>query len=105
MANMGGWLAVLGGLIILISGLAYYASPAGYSVMPWYVAGTSGTALAVISGILALVGGWMLTKGKSSVGGALAVIFALVGFAAGGGWAIGSVLALIGGIWGFVKKP
>jgi len=73
-------------------------------VIAYYVTGTTGGALAVISGILSIVGGWQINKGNASTGGALAVIFALIGFAVGGGWVIGSILALIGGIWGFVKK-
>ena len=95
---------MLGGIILLISGLMYFADPAAYSVIAWYITGQAGAALAVISGILALAGGWQINKGSASTGGALAVIFALVGFAVGGGWAIGSILALIGGILGFVKK-
>lgn len=105
MANAGGWLAVLGGLIILISGLMLFAAPTSIpSLYTSYVSGSAGAGLAVISGLLVLVGGWMTSKSGSSTGAVLAVLFSLIAFAVGGGWVIGSILGLIGGIWGFMKK-
>ena len=105
MANTGGWLAVLGGLIILISGLMLFAAPTSIpSLYTSYVTGSAGAGLAVICGLLTLVGGWMTSKSGSSTGATLAVLFSLIAFAVGGGWVIGSILGLIGGIWGFMKK-
>lgn len=103
MAKAGMALAVIGGLLILLAGLAAWAGFAPLGM--WYVAGVAGYVLAVIFGLITLIGGWWSGKpGKESVGGIIAVIFSLLGFLVGGGWWIGSILGLIGGILIWMKK-
>ena len=97
-------LAVIGGLLVLISGLAAFAGMT-YSPIGWYVAGATGYGLAVLFGLIALVGGWWSKKpGKESMGGIIALIFSLLGLLVGGGWVIGSILGIIGGILIWMKK-
>ncbi len=52
----------------------------------------------MISGVLAMVAGWLILQRKKSLGSPLAIVFSIVGFAGGGGFIVGTVLGLIGGV-------
>jgi hypothetical protein len=103
MAKAGMALAVIGGLLILLAGLGAFANftPIGM----WYITGAAGAGLGVLFGLITLIGGWWSKKpGKESMSGIIAVIFSLLGFLVGGGWWIGSILGLVGGILIWMKR-
>jgi len=96
-------LAVIGGLLILVAGLAAWGGFAPLGA--WYLSGMTGYLLAVLFGLITVIGGWWSSKpGKESMAGIIAIIFSLLGFLVGGGWWIGSILGLIGGILIWMKK-
>jgi hypothetical protein len=103
MAKNGMALAVIGGLLILVSGLAAWMGVSTPSIIPSYVAGATGSMLAVVAGILVLVGGWWSGKNMQQ-GAVLALVFSIIGLAVGGGWLIGSILGIVGGLMLRMKK-
>ncbi|MHC1586581.1 MAG: hypothetical protein ACXQTV_03445, partial [Candidatus Hecatellaceae archaeon] len=52
-----------------------------------------------------IVGGVLLLYGRSLTGGSVTLVFTVLGILCGGGWALGFLLAFIGGIIGLVSKP
>jgi len=61
--------------------------------------------LAVIFAVVILVGAYLIySPGKETVGGIIVLVFAVLSLVTGGGWLIGMILAIIGGILGLVKK-
>jgi len=57
--------------------------------------------VSVISGVLAIVAGWLILQRKKVLGSPLAIVFSIVGFAGGGGFIIGTILGVIGGAMNF----
>jgi len=103
MAKTGMALSIIGGLLILISGLAAFGGIMG--VIGYYVTGATGYGLAVLFGLIVLIGGWWSGKpGKESMAGILSIVFSLLALLVGGGWIIGSILGIIGGIMVWKKK-
>ena len=98
-------LAIIGGILILLDGVLVLMgttlSPLGYMVGTGFEA----IGLAIVSGVLAIAGGSMLGKpGNQQQGATMVLVFSLVGGLAGGGFIIGSLLGLVGGILGFSKR-
>lgn len=92
-------IAILGGLLVLVQGLMDVAGveliPAPDLVRPYLlVVGI----VSVVSGLIVMYGGWLIAKEKKVLGSRLAVVFAIVGFAGGGGFILGTVLGLAGGL-------
>ena len=58
-------------------------------------------AISIIAGALVIFGGWMISQKKKKNGSLIAILFALVGFAGGGGFVIGTLLGLGGGVMNF----
>jgi MFS family permease len=62
----------------------------------------------IASGILVIVGAIMINSGKLrrvKIGGIIAIIFSIASIFAGGGFFIGLILGLIGGILALIWKP
>ena len=104
MAKTGKWLAMIGGLLILIQGIAVWMG-AGVPAIGYWVLGATmmSFVLAVIFGILVLVGGWWSDK-PGKMGAILALVFSIIALGFGGGWIIGSILGIIGGLMLWMKK-
>jgi MFS family permease len=62
----------------------------------------------IVSGILVIVGAIMINSGKLrrvKIGGIIVIIFSIASIFAGGGFFIGLILGLIGGILALIWKP
>ena len=101
-------IVMLGGLLILVQGVLDVAGqvpirPPGFienivlAVGGFVVVGV----ISILAGVLVLYGGWMISKKKKVMGSRLALLFAIVGFAGGGGFLIGTILGFVGGIMNF----
>ena len=120
-------LSLIGGLLILAGALmtmmfsygfpyygmmgGYYGSPGGYYGMMqgfgyggWFY---GITALAAIAGIAVLVGAAMIytRPGKASTWGLVVLVFSALGFLGVGGFFIGAILGVIGGILAMAWRP
>jgi hypothetical protein len=61
--------------------------------------------LAVIFAILILLGAYFIySPGKETPGGIIVLVFAALSIITGGGWLIGLILGIAGGILGLLKK-
>lgn len=111
-ATIGFALSLIGGILILINGVALFAmssildqlglgdmlSLVGLSLD--YLGGVM-----IVFAIIVFIGAWLIyTPGKEMIGGILALIFSVISFIGGGGFALGAILGLIGGILGLLKK-
>ena len=101
-------LAILGGLLILVQGLLDVANVVPFpppepflglvrSIGGFVVVG----AVSIVAGLLVIYGGWMIMKDKRKMGSRLAIVFAIVGFAGGGGFIIGTLMGVVGGLMYF----
>jgi hypothetical protein len=60
---------------------------------------------AVIFAIVILVGAlFIYSPGKETLGGIIVLVFAALSIIAGGGWLVGLILGIAGGILGLLKK-
>lgn len=60
---------------------------------------------AIIFAILILVGAYFsYSPGKETLGGIIVLVFAALSIITGGGWLIGLILGIVGGILGLLKK-
>jgi len=95
-------IVMLAGLLILVQGILdvfeIVLVPAPGFVLPFlpFVGVVS-----IISGLIVLYAGALIARGKTFNGARLAVLFAIVGAAGGGGFIIGSILGLVGGVMKF----
>jgi hypothetical protein len=61
--------------------------------------------IAIIFAILILLGAYFIyCPGKETVGGIIVLVFAAISIITGGGWLIGLILGIAGGILGLLKK-
>jgi len=61
--------------------------------------------LAIIFAIVILVGAYLVYHpGNETVGGIIVLVFAALSIIAGGGWLVGFILGIVGGILGILKK-
>src|SRR6266571_1720846 len=101
---------MLGGVLILLQGVVDVALAPNPPLAPpepvlsiirsvggFVVVG----AISILAGLLVIVGGWMISQKKKKNGSLLAILFALVGFAGGGGFILGTLLGLAGGVMNF----
>ncbi|HYS72375.1 MAG TPA: hypothetical protein VEO96_00110 [Thermoplasmata archaeon] len=96
------YLVIIGGALIAVQGildiLNIVPAPPPDIVRPYLlIVGV----VSVISGVLGMVAGWLILQRKKSLGSPLAILFSIVGFAGGGGFIVGTVLGLIGGVTNF----
>ena len=61
-------------------------------------------AIAVVFGIVIIVGAYLIYTGMETVGGIIVLIFSVLSIFVGSGWLIGLILGVIGGILGLLKK-
>ncbi|MBI2583213.1 MAG: adenylyltransferase/cytidyltransferase family protein [Candidatus Aenigmarchaeota archaeon] len=109
MANAPFILSLIGGLLILVQGLATLAIGATLaSAVPGAgaVTGLLGalSAVVIIFALLVLFGAWKMNKGDMRTGGIIVLVFSIVGLLGGGGLVIGSILGIIGGILALTQK-
>jgi hypothetical protein len=109
-------LSLIGGILILVLGgvfaLVLGAVGVGLGVIPGVgffgaLAAIFGI-LAVVFGILVIVGAIMINSGEPArvrTGGILVLIFSVISLLAGGGFFIGFILGLVGGILALTWKP
>ncbi|MGI0071218.1 MAG: DUF6114 domain-containing protein [Thermoplasmata archaeon] len=104
-------LSIIGGVFILLGGLAEVAIGSFVSAFSFGVVGGSIVlfgALGVILGILIIVFGVMIHQSPQhhAIYGAIVLVLAIVSLTSFlGGFILGFILALIGGILGIVWKP
>lgn len=108
-------LSLIGGLIILIEAVILLAFA---SILEGVIGGLTGVggltsiltaifALGAIFGLVVILGGVMLyAKPQSHVmWGVIVLLFSLFSIIAGGGFYLGLILGLVGGILGIIWKP
>ncbi|MGD1099395.1 MAG: DUF6114 domain-containing protein [Thermoplasmata archaeon] len=106
---IGGILIILGGLLTIVAGLVLSAfignDIPGASAAVAFVVGFG--LLGVIFGFLIVFWAFRLKSnpGSARMLGILIIVFSLIGFLSGGGFYIGSILALIGGIMAVSWHP
>jgi hypothetical protein len=117
---VGGILVLLMGIMFLTIGTAFMGGTMGgyYPGMMggYYYPGGAGLVSSIIAGIgiwglicgvLILLGAFMIytRPGSHGIWGIIILIFSLLSFIAGGGFIIGAILGVIGGILAIVWKP
>ncbi len=118
-ATIGFALSLIAGIFILLNGLAFIAlqsllnSIIDIVPMPVEIPGigfaesvfaTIG-AIGVVFAIIVLVGAILIyMPGKEMIGGIIVLIFSILSIVAMGGFFIGMILGIIGGILGLLKK-
>ncbi len=95
-------IVMLAGLLILVQGildvLGVILVPTPGFVFPFLqIVGV----VSIISGLIIIYAGALIARGKTFDGARLAVLFSIVGAAGGGGFIIGSILGLVGGVMKF----
>jgi hypothetical protein len=61
--------------------------------------------IAIVFAILILLGAILIySPGKETVGGIIVLVFAVLSVLTGGGWLIGLILGIVGGVLGLIKK-
>jgi hypothetical protein len=61
--------------------------------------------IAIIFAILILLGAYFIySPGKETIGGIIVLVFAALSIITGGGWLVGLILGIAGGILGLLKK-
>jgi uncharacterized membrane protein YidH (DUF202 family) len=113
-AVIGFIISLLASLLILIQGIvrlvrAEWALDFGFREIPRRIFGetflTTRGIFAVVFGIIVLLGAFLIYRpGKEMAGGILVIVFSAVSIIAGGGFLVGFVLGVIGGVLGLVKK-
>ena len=110
-ATAGFIVSLIAGILILINAIAFFAladfieSLGG--VLPFFVEGifeTLGAAGAIIALVVILGGFLIYMPGKETIGGIIVIIFSILSIFIGGGFLIGLILGIIGGILGLAKK-
>ena len=109
-------LSLIGGVLIVICGLGYAVLGAICGSLASMAPGGGGAgaaifiymALGLISGVTVIAGAVMINKAepdKVKKGSILVVVFSIVSLVSGGGFYIGTILGIIGGVLGLVWKP
>jgi hypothetical protein len=61
--------------------------------------------IAIIFAVLVMVGAYFIySPGKETLGGIIVLVFAALSIITGGGWLVGLILGMVGGILGILKK-
>lgn len=103
-------LSIISGILILINGaIVIVAGGLAEEILPGMGAIISAVGfVGLIFGILVLIGAvlmYSIDPGKVKIGAILVLIFSILSIFTGGGFFIGFILGLIGGILGLVWKP
>ena len=110
-ASVGFIVSLIAGILILINAIAFFALADFIEslgdMLPFFVDGTFETlgAVGAIIALVVIVGGFLIyMPGKETLGGIIVIIFSIVSIVIGGGFLIGLILGIIGGILGLTKK-
>jgi hypothetical protein len=112
-ATAGFIVSLIAGILILINGLLVVAVFAALGDMMSIIPGLEGLegimtaigAIGLIFGILVLIGAILIyMPGKEIIGGILVLVFSILSIFIGGGFFIGMILGIVGGILGIIKK-
>ncbi len=104
-------ISLIAGILILAAGLWLFSMVSAFSGF----AGASFTGLlgaigamygvlGLVFGLIVIIGAVMIYMRKEVIGGVLVLIFSLISILAGGGFIIGLILGIVGGILGMLKK-
>jgi hypothetical protein len=103
-------LSVIGGILIFLSGLVilgigFVGMPAVLGIAESLIIGLG--AWGVISGLIVIMAGYMVYRHPMShlVYGIVVLVFSILSFAESGGYIIGGILGIIGGLWAIFWKP
>jgi hypothetical protein len=102
----GGILVLLEGLIRIIRGeaLAVFGTDRLWSRLLGLAIRVDGL-IGIVLAVIIIVGAVLIYNSKTQMtGGVIVLIFALLSIIAGGGWLIGLILGVIGGILALLKK-
>jgi hypothetical protein len=109
-ATAGFAISLVAGIFVLLNGLFWFAMSSflgSFSELFNFV----GLSLDVLGGVLVVfaiiifIGAYLIYKpGNEMIGGILVLIFSIISFIGGGGFALGAILGLVGGILGLLKK-
>ena len=118
-AMAGFVISFIAGILIILGGIVFFAlqsfinSIIDFIPMPVTIPGigfaqavfaTIG-AIGLVFGILVIVGAFLIyMPGKEIIGGIIVLIFSILSIVAFGGFFIGMILGIIGGILGLLKK-
>ncbi|UCC33908.1 MAG: hypothetical protein JSW53_02590 [Candidatus Bathyarchaeota archaeon] len=110
-ATAGFIVSIVAGILILVNALmfAFLAEliEGLEAFIPFFVAGilTSIALVGVILAFLVVIGAILIyIPGRETVGGVIVIIFSILSIFIGGGFLLGLVLGIIGGILGLFKK-
>ncbi len=104
-------LSIIGGILILILGiiiLAVGAAFMAFMVPVWLSSLVSGIGIwGIICGLVVLVASYLcyVKPEPYTIWGILILVFSILSFIEGGGFFIGAILGIIGGIWILMWKP
>ncbi len=104
-------LSIIGGILILILGiiiLAVGAAFMAFMVPVWLSSVVSGIGIwGVICGLVVLVSSYLtyVKPAPYTMWGILILVFSILSFIEGGGFIVGAILGIIGGIWILTWKP
>ena len=111
-ATVGFIISLIAGILILINSLLFVAvagmieSIPGMDLIPGITEMIAGfAAVGLIFAIIVIIGAILIyMPGKEIIGGILVLIFSILSIFIGGGFLIGLILGIIGGILGILKK-
>ena len=110
-ATTGFIISLIAGILIVINGLMFVALAEFLETLetslPIFVTGIFAglAAVGVILGVLVIIGAILIyMPGKEVIGGILVIIISILSIVIGGGFLIGLILGIIGGILGLAKK-
>ncbi len=124
-------LSLIAGVLVLVSGVMFLVMGAAFmtGMMGWYYQGTMGMmgyrggypnvpgfmsslmalfgVAGIVCGIVILIGAYMLNSRPGSHGtwGTVILIFSVISLVEGGGYIIGAVLGIVGGILAITRSP
>jgi hypothetical protein len=112
-ASVGFVLSIVGGILILLRGIVRIAVGdvitfvGSDEVRHRFLAGLALNVIggvAVVFGIIIIIGAYLIYNRMEASGGAIVLIFSLLSIFVGSGWLIGLILGVIGGILALLKK-
>lgn len=109
-------LSLIAGVLIVMCGMGYAVLGAVCGSIASMAPGGGGAgaaiflymALGLLSGIIVIAGAVMINKAEPDnvkKGSILVVVFSIVSLVSGGGFYIGTILGIIGGVLGLIWKP
>jgi hypothetical protein len=112
-ASLGFVLSIVGGILILLRGIVRIAVGdvitfvGSDEVRHRFLAGLALNVIggvAVVFGIIIIIGAYLIYNRMEASGGAVVLIFSLLSIFVGSGWLIGLIFGVIGGILALLKK-